>query len=185
MSERKPRCDARLLQLPEDARDRLYEAIEKDGYLPATKQCLRLTGVRSSTGALHNFYKRETARRQKAKFLKASALADAVQQNAAKDFSPEFATLLANTAMEMHVAGQQELATEILNMALAIKKDLREAGEFHLSQQRFQRETLRLFVQWSADAKARELAEAAAKSGDDADKTELLGRHLFGEDWRS
>lgn len=180
--ERKPRSDAKLFQLPEQDREKLFLSIEQAGYIATHKVCRQLIGTTASVGALHNFFKREAGIRQKAKFLKASALGDAIEQAGGRDFSPEFATSLSNTAMELSVAGQPDLAAQLLDMALAIKKDIRESGEFALNRQKFQRETLQLFVKWSQDAKARELAAAP---GDAAARDEALGKHLFGEDWRS
>jgi len=50
-----------------------------------------------------------------------------------------------------------------------------------LEQQRFNRQTTELFIKWSEDKRAQEIL-ATPVSNDQ--KTELLGKLLFGEDWK-
>jgi len=51
-----------------------------------------------------------------------------------------------------------------------------------ITRQKFQRDTVTLFQKWFADQIAREIAERPDTAADD--RTEALGRHLFGEDWK-
>lgn len=47
---------------------------------------------------------------------------------------------------------------------------------------RFQRETIKLFLKWYADQKAKDIAEQPESGADE--KVERLGRLMFGEDWK-
>ena len=56
-----------------------------------------------------------------------------------------------------------------------------QQSELNLARQKFQRDTCELFLQWSADQRA---AEVAASPASHADKIERLGALMFGEGWR-
>jgi hypothetical protein len=49
-----------------------------------------------------------------------------------------------------------------------------------LTRQKFHRQSAELFLKWYADKKVKEVVESRATN---ADKIELLGQHIFGEDW--
>ena len=51
-----------------------------------------------------------------------------------------------------------------------------------LENRKFNRRSVELFVEWDADKKAREILDSPDGSADE--KTELLGKHIFGEDWQ-
>jgi len=58
--------------------------------------------------------------------------------------------------------------------------DLKE-GKLEIDRKRFQRDTCALFIKYVADQKAVEIA-ASPSIGNEA-KIEMIGKHLFGEDW--
>ena len=82
---------------------------------------------------------------------------------------PEFLKLadqLMRTAMEF-VSGQTKAA--------------HKERELNLAETKFQRETVKLFLDWYANAEAIKIASSNLPT---ADKTEQLGQRLFGELWK-
>jgi ribonuclease D len=70
-------------------------------------------------------------------------------------------------------------SAEALRLA---RERLDQTGEeLKLAQEKFQRETLALFLKWHEDKRVKEII-----SGDDSNdtKTEQLGQTIFGEDWK-
>jgi hypothetical protein len=57
----------------------------------------------------------------------------------------------------------------------------KESESVKLDAKRFQRETCELFLKWSADQRAKEIANT---TGSNADKIEALGALMFGEEWK-
>lgn len=57
-----------------------------------------------------------------------------------------------------------------------------QQGALALDTARYQRETCGLFLQWSEDKRAREIA---AGTGSQAEKIEALGRAMFGDTWEA
>jgi hypothetical protein len=56
------------------------------------------------------------------------------------------------------------------------------ADQADLARERFQRETVELFLRWRQDQRAVEIADRPGLSSDE--RTELLGKALFGDDWK-
>jgi hypothetical protein len=89
--------------------------------------------------------------------------------------------------------GQIEAVGQAMFAAAAVKlqdadlfTSMRKLGqkdaELALDRQRFQRDTCSLFLQWSEDKRAREIA---AGTGSQAEKIETLGRAMFGDTWEA
>jgi len=74
-----------------------------------------------------------------------------------------------------------KLARDFLDTALKHADLERRREELSLSRDKFQRETCELFVQWSADQRAREITESPSSN---SDKIEHLGALMFGDLWR-
>jgi hypothetical protein len=73
--------------------------------------------------------------------------------------------------------------TEQNNTKLDLEKNKLSIAQqqLMLQRQRFQRQTLELFLKWRADQRALEIADAPA---DNSAKIEKLGALIFGEDWK-
>ncbi len=71
--------------------------------------------------------------------------------------------------------------TNVKKVGLDQRKVEQAAADLDLRQKKFQRETCILFVKYVADQKAVDIAADGGISNDA--KIEMLGRHLFGEDW--
>ncbi|HMJ88460.1 MAG TPA: hypothetical protein VK530_01520, partial [Candidatus Acidoferrum sp.] len=61
-----------------------------------------------------------------------------------------------------------------------VQRAARDREDSALSRQKFQRDTIALFMKWWEDKRAMEIASSSAAT---ADKTEQLGQHIFGELW--
>jgi hypothetical protein len=73
-------------------------------------------------------------------------------------------------------AGDQE------RLKIDIRKKVLEQRDqvIDLSRKRFQRQSCDLFIKWYGDQKVKEVVESRSTN---ADKIELLGKHIFQEDW--
>lgn len=82
---------------------------------------------------------------------------------------------ITKAVVSLRVADQNDVR---LRMGAADLK--RKQRELELNEQRFQRETCRLFIEWSADARARELAESGGVAMEE--KIRRLKEMMFPED---
>jgi hypothetical protein len=71
--------------------------------------------------------------------------------------------------------------TNVKKVGLVAQRVEQQAADLDLRQKKFQRETAELFVKWYRDRRAADVVENPGMSTDE--KTELLGRIMFGEDW--
>ena len=69
---------------------------------------------------------------------------------------------------------------EDVKIDLRKQAEARQQKQYELDRVRFQRETVELFIKWSAEKAAREIATGNLSH---ADKIEQLGQAMFGEDW--
>jgi hypothetical protein len=72
------------------------------------------------------------------------------------------------------------LASGDFKLGLATVREDRGLLRAQTDQKRFMRQTGELFTQWSADERAKEIANSNFSN---ADKIEKLGKAMFGEDW--
>lgn len=91
-------------------------------------------------------------------------------------------TLTGEELLQAKLGGQPVTANlQPLDRLLERQDQKRKEGESELSRQKFQRETVELFVKWHADREAQEILRSNASN---ADKTERLGQKLFGDLWQ-
>lgn len=76
----------------------------------------------------------------------------------------------------MRTKGKQEE----VKIDLRKQAEARQGKKLSLEVEKFQRETVELFIKWSAEKAAREIASSNLSH---ADKIEQLGQAMFGEDW--
>lgn len=67
-------------------------------------------------------------------------------------------------------------------LQLERRKADQKDSEIDITRQKFQRETVQLFLKWYKDQKARDIMDMPDVAADD--KTNLLGQQMFGEDWK-
>ncbi|ODU24543.1 MAG: hypothetical protein ABS95_01760 [Verrucomicrobia bacterium SCN 57-15] len=175
MNERKPRPDSRLKTLPEERQEQIAEYARTHS-LSATVDWLKADGLVTSQAALSGFLSWYGLRQQLARNESTveSVLADLKANN------PNA------TERELFAAGQSffsALAIETQDAkAWAMTQELRiKTDDLNLARQKFQRETCKLFIQWSEDQRAKSIAESGASN---AEKIEQLGQLMFGEDWK-
>lgn len=96
-----------------------------------------------------------------------------VLEEASQDDLLHIGALLAKLKAEETREGQLDLASKRAEV---------ERQRLELDQARYQRETCRLFLEWAESAQARAIIDDRGASIDD--KTEALGRLMFGDLWR-
>lgn len=89
------------------------------------------------------------------------------------------------TEEELFRRGQRKfslisIAEEDPDAWVKIQKTQRDKEVTTLDRVKFQRETIKLFLTWSADEEAKKIATGNAST---AEKTEQLGQRIFGELW--
>lgn len=67
-------------------------------------------------------------------------------------------------------------------LQLERRKADQKDSEIDITRQKFQRETVQLFLKWYKDQKALDIMDMPDVAADD--KTNLLGQQMFGEDWK-
>lgn len=67
-------------------------------------------------------------------------------------------------------------------LQLERRKADQKDSEIDITRQKFQRETVQLFLKWYKDQKARDIADMPDVAADE--KTNMLGQQMFGEDWK-
>lgn len=174
MSERKPRADSKLKTLPEERQGQIAE-FARDHSLAETVLWLREDGVQSSAAALSEFLSWYLLRDQLRK--NESTVETVLEQ--LRGARPDL------TESDLFSAGQSFFSALAIEQrdALSWKRvqDVKVKTEaLKLLEKKFQRETCELFLTWSADKRAREVAASGASS---AEKIERLGELMFGEDW--
>jgi hypothetical protein len=180
MKPRKARVDAWHAGLSVAQQDRAFEWCNKLGQKQAAPMIAQEFGLARppSDTALSRWWSDWPLRRA---FLGFGDLAEQAQ------------ALLRDTPDLRLDVGQIEAVGQAVFTAAAVKAQdadtfatLRKLGQKDkdqaLDQQRFQRETCGLFLAWSADQRAREIA---AGSGSQAEKIEALGRTIFGDTWEA
>lgn len=79
-------------------------------------------------------------------------------------------------------SAQNKAELERAKLQLAERAESRQTEALALDKTRFQRETCELFLKWSEDQRARDIA---ANGASNSEKIEALGQLLFEEDWKS
>ena len=91
-------------------------------------------------------------------------------------------TMTGEELLQAKLGGQPVSANlDPLDRLLARQEQKRKEADSELSRRKFQRETVELFLKWHADQEAQEILRGNASN---ADKTERLGRKLFGDLWK-
>lgn len=185
MKPRKSKLDAHAAQLGEWQSQNLTLA-EMQSRLAAagcTVSCGRLSGF------LGQLRQQELQARVLGNIASGSRMNAEIEAAFKRNPEPEIKTLVSfikRLLLTLQVEGS--VNPELLESANALFKSLmdylkveQKAQELALDRQRFQRETVELFIRWSADEEARKLA---ASNVSNSDKTERLGQKLFGDLWK-
>lgn len=206
----KPRSDSKLLNLAPGEQDRIYlwltEGVDGDTSYATVREQIELDfGIKTSVGALNQFYHRVVApRRLHAAALAAEQIAGMAQMETG-DGTGEIledgtVMILRQKAFEVLANPQADpkevailagLMVEAQKVALK-RRELDAKGKFTearldqgerrlaLDNKKFMRETCALYLKWHDDQRAKEIA---ASSGTNSEKIERLGQTMFGEDW--
>ncbi|HSM84606.1 MAG TPA: hypothetical protein VLT16_00585 [Candidatus Limnocylindrales bacterium] len=190
---KKPRCDARLKTLPEERQAAIAE-YAREHKMVETIEWLRKDGIVTSLAGLSEFL---SWWRLQAQFRADESTTEALLEELKKEASgltdaqldelgQRTFSLLAirredpDTFLQVRGARfKGEIEKEKINLRRQAEARLGEG--LKLQREKFQRETCELFLRWAADAKAKKIANATISN---AEKIELLGQLMFGENWK-
>lgn len=175
MITRKPRADAVLKTLTEVRQQAICD-YAAGHTLADVRAWLAADGIKTSAAALSMFL---SWRQLRNRLERNQIVADQIIEDLRRDG-------VVRSEEELARAGQMFFS------ALAIEQgDAKSWGvaqsvgvkreELALAKQRFQRDTCELFVKWSSDRRAQEIA---AEPVSNSEKIEKLGQLMFGEEWK-
>ena len=201
----KSRSDSKLKQLPEDRQEQVIAWCNEKrtdtcsgGYAHAQEQ-LAADGIKVSLRALSEFYSwhstlkfyegaAERAEQQKALMLdfdpanvdRAEAFGDYcfLQESLAARDAKTYTTVRNVRLTEKGLRGKAQI--EKVKLKQADRRATQKDQEIALQTRKYQRDTCRLFVEWSENQQAK---AALASGATNAEKIEALGMAMFGEDW--
>lgn len=172
-----PRSDAKLKRLDDEIQDELFRYATATGVTQEDARAWleREHQVKCSAGSFSEWLSWYGARqRAKAREQKIAALLDD-ERNLRPDLTDD----------QLFEKGQRMMT--LLTMAeedpkgwATIQRTARDKEDSKLQRQKFQRETVELFLKWWEDKRTAEIMSSSAAT---ADKTEQLGQHIFGELW--
>lgn len=173
-ADKKPRADSKLKTLPEE-RQAVIAEYALGHSLAETVAWLREDGLVTSGAALSEFlsWHRLSHQLKRNESTVAQLLSHLRQERGMSDEELQKAGQAFFSALAIE---QQDSKAWFLSQQTALKKE-----QLNLDRQKFQRETCSLFLKWSEDRKAREIAVSGATQ---TEKIERLGQLMFGEDWK-
>jgi hypothetical protein len=172
---RKPRADSKLKTLP-DARQAAIVERARDHTLSDVLQWLRADGLQTSAAALSDFLSWHALRQQLARNASTVETLLANLHKDMPDASPEKIQSVGQAFFSALALEQQDAKGWCMTQQVALKQE-----QLQLDRQRFQRETIKLFIAWSVDAEAKRIAASPINNDE---KTERLGQRLFGTLWK-
>ena len=174
---KKPRSDSPLRTLPEDAQAEVILLLKAKPQSEVRAAVRSKHGFAPSDAALSGFWSWWHLRHQLARN-------EAVAQTLVADLASQNPSL---TPDQLQEAGQAFFSALALEQQDAKAwADTQKIGiaraQLDLDRAKFRRETCELFLKWSEDQRARQIAEGTASN---SQKIEALGQLMFGEDWKS
>ncbi len=178
MIPRKQRKDARLKNLTDDQQAKLFGWINGEaGYSGAMLACKKEFGFATHYASLRDFYVWYSLRQQSLEDEETvDALIERIESTQGETLAPEKRFSVGQEMFELLAIRRQDPKAWTALQLVASKRQ-----EHALNRQKFQRETCELFVKWSGDQKAREIADNPKLSN--KDKIETLGQQMFGALW--
>lgn len=192
-ASKKPRGDSKLKTLPEDRQAAIFDYAGEHTLIETVKW-LKDDGLQTSKSALSEFLSWHQLRRQ---FEEDESTTDNLLEQLKKEMpgvSDQQLDELGQRTFSLLSLRRQDADTFLKFRSARSKGELEKAklelrrqaearmGEsLVLEKKRFQRETAELFLKWSEDRKAKEIAGSGSSN---AEKIEQLGALMFGEDWK-
>ncbi len=192
-ANQKPRADSKLKTLPEDRQAAIAEYARSHS-LSDVVTWLRADGLATSSAALSVFlswwglqqqFKQDDATTESLLEELKREIPGLTEQQLDELGQRTFSLLsIRNQDLEGFVSIRSARAKAELEKA---KLELRQQAEtrlgegLKLQQQKFQRETCNLFLQWAEDQRVKQITTGNASN---SDKIEQLGQLMFGEDWK-
>lgn len=171
---KKPRADSVLKTLPEDRQAAIVD-YARDHSLPETVAWLRADGLRTSATALSLFLSWFGLQQQ---LRRNESTVEVLLQKAMTtrpDWTPEQIQQTGQAFFSALALEQQDSKIWYLTQQVGLKKE-----QLNLDRQKFQRETVELFLKWRQDKQAEVIASSNAPH---AEKIESIGKQMFGELW--
>lgn len=171
---KKPRADSVLKTLPE-ARQMAIADYSREHTWTETRKWLAADGIVTSEAALSGWFSWFTLQQQLKQNASTVDTLLAEFKSANPSASPEQIQQVGQSFFTALALQQQDPKQWFLIQQTNLKRE-----QLSLDRQKFQRETVELFITWAKDREAVELATSNAPSGD---KMEKLGQKMFGELW--
>jgi hypothetical protein len=186
-SEKKIRGDATLKLMPPDRQREIWEKLNApDGTLAKVRKWLIEDGIKVSLNTLSEFYSWYGLRLRFQQAEQETLTVQDLLRQAAPELPEEKVHAFGEAHFNIKAIRNDD---EELYLAMRTAKHkgqmdkaklaLRER-EVSLKEKTWRRETCELFLEWFADARARDIAKS--EEPDDG-KVEKLGKLIFGEDW--
>lgn len=171
---KKPRADSVLKTLPEERQAAIAD-YAREKTLKETRAWLKADGLETSEAALSGFLRWFVLQQQlrQNETTVAQVLADLKQSD--PNLSPESLEQAGQMFFSALAIQQQDSLTW-----KRVQDSKLKLGALELSRQKFQRDTVELFIKWADNKQAMDLATSNAPR---ADKIEKLGQQMFGELW--
>ena len=151
MSNKKPRCDSKLKNLPEDQQVQIFDWLRSIGYAKTKVKVEEEFGIITSLGSLCDFKDYRFELEQKIRVMQAAKAARIIESDAEQDFSPQLAKLFGQLAFEAGIDERRGAAEEWLKLARGIKADMMKEDRFQLEMRKFQ-ESLKSAQEKALDA---------------------------------
>lgn len=183
---RKPRPEARLLNMPEERQAELAEwLLSGMPYHAAREAVSKQFGVVCSLASLSQFYQQVCVpvllRRRSQAVAAAEEVADAARSTPGR-FDAATIDAIQQKAFELAISplsSPKDVKAMFMLLQKSRDQDLKRE-EVDLHRARFQRETAEMFLQFAEDRRAKEIVASAAPR---TEKIDELGQVMFGEMW--
>lgn len=188
MSFRKPRSDAKLLNLADEVQAAIADYLLSGmPYHQAREVVAKEFGVTASLGAFAQFYQAVCVPALLRKRSQAAAAAEQLAEEVTRSpgaWDQATVDAIKQKAFELAIApssSPKDVKALFVLIQKARDQDIKRE-ELDLQRQKFQRETAELFLEHVESAQAREIAASAAPR---ASKIEELGQLMFGDLWQA
>lgn len=190
---KKPRGDAVLRKLPLEAQQRLMEWLLEHNcsYSEARRRCTLPPpaglGMKRapSLGQLSHYWASVCSPLLVQRRARAVMAADKLSRvtQGMEQIDQAFISQLKQMAFEVTLQQNPDpdVVSSIIGQALRLKDQELKEKQIDLQRHRFQRETAELFIKWSQDQQAREIASSAEPN---SEKIERLGALMFPDTWK-
>lgn len=187
--KRKTRAEAFEQKLSAEQLSQLRSWCNVQGFVQAIETARRAFGLTVSKSALARWYHKDDEELILGTIASGAAMNRQITAAYEENPAPEMTTLVSlikTLVMQLSVQGAAdpsmlELANQLFKSSLDYLKEQGKSEDRKLEREKYQRETAGFFMKWYEDQRAKDIANAPISNDE---KTDLLGKLMFGEDWK-